>query len=301
MREGIGPRKKLCEKGGRRSVRIRDNPLSQGALKRLVSAYIGRNVELIAVTANEPPGTDFRDRQIRYDISVKLDGGEPANVEMTLNPRNFEALRLEYYTARLFAAQNIKGTWKDYGDLLHTWHISLIGSRTLFPDRWGIHQFEYYDPKQGTAFGGRTHIIVVELEKAGLFEGKAPKALSDAEKWALFFRYVKDKGKRGLVNELLRKEEGIAMAGEVLLTISRDEAEWARLESEYKYEVDRQSFIVGAHREGLAKGLVRGEAKAAQRSHLEKLESARKMKQDGLSVEKIHKYTRLSPGEIEML
>ncbi|MDR2144330.1 MAG: hypothetical protein LBP29_08180, partial [Treponema sp.] len=84
----------ICKDNVFKAAFTQDNPLSQGALKRLVSAYIGRNVELIAVTATEPPGTDFRDRQIRYDISVNLDGGEPANVEMTLNPRNFEALRL---------------------------------------------------------------------------------------------------------------------------------------------------------------------------------------------------------------
>jgi hypothetical protein len=43
------------------------------------------------------------------------------------------------------------------------------------------------------------------------------------------------------------------MAGEVLLTISRDEVERARLLSEYKYIVDTQSKVVQAEREGAAK------------------------------------------------
>jgi predicted transposase/invertase (TIGR01784 family) len=190
--------------------------------------------------------------------------------------------------------------------LPHTWHISLIGTKRLFPDKWAIHQFEYYDPKRKMPFDGRTHIIAVELEKAKTFERKALKTLSDAEKWALFFRYVKDKGRRRLVNELLKGEEGIAMAGEVLLTISRDEAEWARLESEYKYEVDRQSFIVGAHREGLAEGLAQGKAEGLAEGLVQGkakglAEAARKMKQHGLSPEEIREYTRLSLGEIEGL
>ncbi|MDR0390023.1 MAG: hypothetical protein LBH73_08125, partial [Spirochaetaceae bacterium] len=88
----------ICRDNVFKAAFTRDNPLSQGALKKLISAYIGRKVELIAINANEPPISDLTDRQIRYDIHVKLDGREPANVEMTLNPGNFEIHRLEYYT-----------------------------------------------------------------------------------------------------------------------------------------------------------------------------------------------------------
>ena len=53
------------------------------------------------------------------------------------------------------------------------------------------------------------------------------------------------------------------MASEVLLGISRDEAEWARLMSEYKYEVDTQSKLVTAerkgHKEGRKEGLEEGQ------------------------------------------
>ena len=52
------------------------------------------------------------------------------------------------------------------------------------------------------------------------------------------------------INEILEREEGIAMASEVLLSISRDEAERARLMSEYKYQLDMQSKLVHAKREG---------------------------------------------------
>jgi hypothetical protein len=49
-------------------------------------------------------------------------------------------------------------------------------------------------------------------------------------------------------------EEGIAMASELLLTISKDEAERARLLSEYKYQMDMQSKLVHAKRVGKQKG-----------------------------------------------
>jgi hypothetical protein len=54
------------------------------------------------------------------------------------------------------------------------------------------------------------------------------------------------------VNEIIKSEEGIAMAGQLLLNISKDEKERARLTSEYKYAVDLQSKVVDARRTGEA-------------------------------------------------
>ena len=53
-------------------------------------------------------------------------------------------------------------------------------------------------------------------------------------------------------------EEGIAMASEVLITISKDEVERARLLSELKYELDTQSNLVHAKREGIKEGIQKG-------------------------------------------
>jgi hypothetical protein len=52
----------------------------------------------------------------------------------------------------------------------------------------------------------------------------------------------------------MEREEGIAMAREVLMTISKDEAERSRLMSEYKYQMDMQSKLVHAKRVGRQKG-----------------------------------------------
>ena len=59
-----------------------------------------------------------------------------------------------------------------------------------------------------------------------------------------------NKGKRAKINEILEKEEEIAMAGETLVRISRDEIEQARLTTELKNILDYQSGLVHAKREG---------------------------------------------------
>ena len=51
------------------------------------------------------------------------------------------------------------------------------------------------------------------------------------------------------------------MAYEVLMTITQDEIEWARRESELKYELDTQDMLVHAERRGEKKGEQRGERK----------------------------------------
>jgi hypothetical protein len=52
----------------------------------------------------------------------------------------------------------------------------------------------------------------------------------------------------------LDKEEGIAMANQVLMSISRDEAERWRIMNEEKYELNRQSELVWERQEGRNEG-----------------------------------------------
>ncbi|MDR1899914.1 MAG: hypothetical protein LBQ55_07905 [Treponema sp.] len=205
----------ICRDNVFKATFTRDNPLSQGALKGLISAYIGRKVETVTVIANEPPSSDIRDRQRETETSL----------------------------------------------------------------------------------GGRTKIIVVELEKAEGAARKSAAELSGEEKWALFFRYARERARRGLVNELLREEEGIAMAGEVLLTVSRDEIERARLDSEYEGALDYQSDMVSSRREGLAEGWEKRDKEA----HQEKLASARRLKDMGFPPDKIALGLGLTAEEIEGL
>jgi hypothetical protein len=56
------------------------------------------------------------------------------------------------------------------------------------------------------------------------------------------------------------------MASEVLMTISRDEVERARLRSEYKYQMDMQSKLVHAKRVGIKEGEQRGRQEGIEKT-----------------------------------
>jgi predicted transposase/invertase (TIGR01784 family) len=233
-----------------KAVFTKNTPESQGALAKLLSAIIGRELSVITLAANEPAVDNIRERQIRFDISCRTASGEPLNVEMSLNPDKFEPVRLEYHAGKLFTAQDIRGADKTFDDLKPAYQIAFLVRGRFFADEGFFHSFEYYDPERSVPLNGRSRIITLELAKLDKVIEKPAGEMSGQEHWAVFFRYLTDKGKRRKINEIMEYEEGIKMASEVLLTISRDEIERARLLSEYKYVVDTQSKVVQARREG---------------------------------------------------
>ena len=237
-----------------KAIFTKDTPESRGALEFLLSAILGRILSVVLITANEPPVDSLNERQIRYDISCKFDNGDLCNIEMTLSPDSFEPVRLEYYSSKLFTTQDIRGKDKSYNDLKHSYQIALLVNDPMYKDDVFVHHFKHYDEENKVSLGGRSHIIVIELAKLEQIAKKPVAEMTALERWAVFFRYTPDKDKRELVNEIIESEEGIAMAGQVLLHISKDERERARLTSEYKYAVDQQSKEVDAKRKGVLEG-----------------------------------------------
>jgi predicted transposase/invertase (TIGR01784 family) len=134
----------------------------------------------------------------------------------------------------------------------------------------------------------------MELSKLGKVLKKPTEEMSAPEHWAVFFRYLTHKAKRGKINEIIACEEGIKMASEVLMTISKDEVERARLMSEYKYQLDTQSKLVNAKREGIREGVLKGEQNG--RANI-----ARNALAEGASVEFVQKITGLDMETIKQM
>ena len=126
--------------------------------------------------------------------------------------------------------------------------------------------------------------------------------LSELEKWVIFLRDSKNKKKRDLLNAIMRSDEGIRKAGEILMTISEDEREWIRQESRLKAELDYQSGILASREEGHTAGLQEGHtAGLAEGLGLGIEQSARGMKAENIPLDTIVKITGLSPEQVEAL
>ena len=192
----------------------------------------------------------------------------------------------------------------------------------LFDDDELLHHFRYYDEEKRITLGGRVTIITVEMAKLSATLQKDIAQMSQEERWAVFFKYSTDISKRPLLNQILMQEEGIAMAAQTLLTVSRDEVERARLLSEYKFAVDLQSDMIHAkregreegreegraegHAEGRAEGHAEGHAEGRAVGHAEgrveeKYKVARNMLADNMDVDLVAKYSNLTVDEIRGL
>ena len=276
----------ICMDNVFKAVFTKDTPASQTALSRLVSAIIGMDVHIITIVANEPAIDNLRDRQIRFDINCRAKDGEHINVEMSLNPDAFEPVRLEFHAGKLFSGQDIRGVEKDYDDLKRAYQIAILVKKRFFPDDYFLHCFEYYDQKRQISLNGRSQIITLELSKLEEIVKKPTSEMSGPELWAVYLKYLQDSNMRRKINEIIEQEEGIAMASEVLLEISKDEVERVRLMSEYKYQLDMQSKLVHAKRQG-------------KKENQE--ETTRKALANGLSIEVIHEITGLDMETIKQL
>ena len=103
---------------------------------------------------------------------------------------------MEFYTARLFGGQDIKGGDKSYKDLKQTYQITILANMKFFNDDAYFHTFEYYDPIRRVPLDGRTRIITLELAKLDNIVEKPIDEMAVSERWAIFIEYLTDKPPR---------------------------------------------------------------------------------------------------------
>ena len=294
----------ICNDAVFKAIFTKETAESRTALRSLLSAFLEKDLSILKVTANEPPINDIRDRQIRFDISVRFNGGELANVEMTLHPKQYESLRFEYYTARLFVNQSIRGRNRTYGNLKSTYHLSFL-ARNLYPDREWLHRFIYYDPDRGIKMGGRTEIMTVELKKLQGITEKAVEQLDKREVWAFFMMYYREDKKTGIIQKIIDMDDGIAAADQVIQGFTESELEGLAAIAKDKFEFDAREELwemkQAARAEGLAEGLAEGKVKGLAEGKVNglaegKLEGLAEGKIEGHAIGKAEGF---SEGKIE--
>jgi predicted transposase/invertase (TIGR01784 family) len=125
-------------------------------------------------------------------------------------------------------------------------------------------------------------------------EDKNEENLQNIEKWIIFLKDSTNKEKRDLLNRIINTDEGIKEAGEILMTISDDEREWAIQESIYKAEVDRQAELLATHDLGVEEGLEQGREEGLETA-------ARGMKAKNIPIETIIEITGLTAEQVAAL
>lgn len=281
------------------------SPDSKPVLIDLISAIIGQKVSNVEVRNNEVPPEDTDEKAERLDVNCVTDDGSQVDLEMQAsrieevsdgNHQNLKGKSI-YYLCDLHSSQSAKGK-RRYDKLARTYQVTFC-SYTVFPERVDyLNTYKLCNVQDGELLSDAIQIVFVELSKLKEIIKKSVSDMTDMEKWAVFFQYASEPTERATVNKVIESKEALQMAGDLLMSISKDERERAVFRSRRMYQTDLASNLATAEDRGERRGIEIGERRGAQNKSIE---IARRMLHAGETVEKTVLYSGLTAEEVEAL
>jgi len=272
-----------------------DTEDSREALRYLLSACTHRAISKVQVTNNDLPPLHMDAKVSRLDVHVIFNDGEAADLEMQMEKSTDDLkTRAAYYAAMLMAGQSRKG--HRYGEIKRVYQIFFLNC-ILFPGSDKLpRRYFYMEEEEHDRLTNVTEVIFYEMPKLELkvqniLERKVDiNSLPEEEKWCIYMKYRHEEQTAELIKKLYRQEEGIMLAEKAVAGISRDYKKYVRWMAITKNRMEFEEKMYRSKQEGLQEG--RNEAS---------LDIARKMKEMGDAVEKIHAITGLSIETIERM
>ena len=244
------------------------SPDGKPALKDLVSALLGRKVVDVVVRNSEIPPADTQEKAERLDVNCGVEDGSQIDLEMQASrieeeddksDDGFQNIKGKgiYYLCDLHSSQPSRGI-RRYDRLARTYQVTFC-NYTIFPGRDDyLNTFSIRHDKDNGLLSDAVHMMFIELSKLREIREKPVADMTDLEKWAVFFRYADIKRYRDKVNKVIRTKEAMQMAGDLLMSVSKDERERAVYRSRQMYQTDLQSNLHTAYDNGEKKGRAEG-------------------------------------------
>ena len=221
----------------------------------------------------------------RIDIQAELNDGMLVDIEMQLEDKHNMEKRTMYYAAKVLSKETERGT--EYIDIKPVIMVNILDYEMLGFDEYiseteiVLKQHKDYEVIKGIKW------YFIELPK---FRKANPDMNDKLNQWLAFI----DDYNEELVKMAKKKNRTLEDAGIELYTLTGDEAVQRMKELEEKWEMDRNSEMGYARREGIKEGIKEGVNK-------NNISVAKKMKKENLPIETIIKITGLTKEEIEKL
>ena len=273
------------------------SPDGKPALKDLVSALLGRKVVDVVVRNSEIPPADTQEKAERLDVNCGVEDGSQIDLEMQASrieeeddksDNGFQNIKGKgiYYLCDLHSSQPSRGI-RRYDRLARTYQVTFC-NYTIFPGRDDyLNTFSIRHDKDNGLLSDAVHMMFIELSKLREIREKPVADMTDLEKWAVFFRYADIKRYRDKVNKVIRTKEAMQMAGDLLMSVSKDERERAVYRSRQMYQTDLQSNLHTAYDNGEKKGRAEGHESAMVTSINNVMESLRIPVENAMEILKI--------------
>ena len=213
------------------------------------------------------------------DVHVWLNNGERMNIEMQSISYDYWQERSLFYLAKMYTDQIHEG--EDYDNLKKCIHVGILDFTLFNHDRY-YSRFHIWEDTSHELYTDKLEIHILELPKLAKYEYPQTELL----RWAKFFGAKS----REEIRMLAEQDKYIDKAYRRLEEMSADEQKRWEYEMRQKVIRDQRHMLASGRREGEKIGEERG-----------KLEMARKMLKDKMSIEKVAEYSGLPLEEIQKL
>ena len=259
-----------------------------------LNALLKIQIEKIDIRNDVNLGNIKRDAKAgRLDIQAELNDGIIIDIEMQVeNLHNMEE-RTTYYASKVISKETKRGT--EYKDIKKVIVINILDYEMLgFNEYISETEIVLKEHKDYEVIRGLKWYFI-ELPK---FRKIHPDMNEKINQWLAFI----DDYDRGLVEMAEEKNKTIKKARKEVEYLTGDEAVQRWKELEEKWEMDYNSEMHYAKEEAQKVGREEGITEGIKEGIKEnKIETAKKMKQKGLSIELIMEITKLSKKEVENL
>ena len=268
-------------------------------IKDFLKALFNKDFEIIEFKDRELTPVQVFGKKIRLDLRLYCQGVY-VNLEMQMIPTGNESERALYYACASMCDQQLDG--KGY-DMMESVHQVFLMAENSSVFTYPFEKYQLYDSQHKKVLTDKMEISMISLERI-VARIKDVHAMSDLEKWCLFFCCGHDKDHAGV--RVLLEEERFRKADLIMRSVNEDEelkdAAFQRMKDHLDMITRMKNGMKKATEEGLARGLEQGLQQGMQQGleqglqqgleqgleqgiDLEKANIAKNMKKENIDIE----------------
>ena len=259
-----------------------------------ISDIIGKPIEIIDIKTDNTIARKYPEDKIgRLDLKTKFKDGTICQIEMQLADEKNIIDRILYYWSKTFSNQLKRGDAfnklaQTIGIVIVDFEIKEIKGIEKARTKWQIMETE----EGKKILTNKLELYIIEIPKANRILEK--ESNNKIAQWVSFI----DNPNTERVEKIVKENKEVKKAREVLYGKSKDE-ELERLAFlKERTIMEENTMRENAKEEGMQEGIKEGEKRGER---ISKLEIAKKMKEDKISIEQIQKFTGLPAEEIAQL
>lgn len=233
----------------------------------------------------------FDDKLGILDVRIELEDKTQIDIEIQVIPFKEWAERTLFYTSKMYVEQIKSG--EQYNVLNRCINISVLDFSYL-QEKEFFNTYHIRNDRTNSLYTDKIGFYIIELPKIP----DKIETMNDLQIWVKFINSNSEEEMKMLAS----KSQDISVAYDELKRLSNDDDKRAEYEARQKAIRDYNSLIYQYKQEGLKEGIEKGFEKGIEKGKMEeKITSAKKFLEMGLTVEQVSKGTGLTIEQIKGL